>query len=140
MEAWIISINHSLPLPQTSSVSSSTSTPNILQCADHEPKAPEFKEKQRPNSCRYENEKPTERELPSIPVFIPYDTPNPACRSVIPDEKSNRLSTDSLDGIFPETFYHSIDESIAEQLARYDYPVRNVSKHANRESDKFLFV
>lgn len=129
MEAWIMSINHSLPLPQTSSVSSSTSTPNILQCAEQESKVPEFNEKQRPNSCRYENEKPTERELPSIPVFYHYDTPNPICRSVIDEEKSKRLSTtDSLDGVFQETFYHSIDESFAEQLmARYDYPIRNVS-------------
>lgn len=127
MEAWISSINHSLPLPQTSSVTSSTSTPNILQCSEQELKVPEFNEKQRPNSCRYDNERPTERELPSIPVFIHYDTPNPICRSIVGnDQKSPLPSNDSLDGFFSETIYHSIDESIAEQLARYDYPTSNV--------------
>ncbi|XP_065214019.1 uncharacterized protein LOC135841129 isoform X2 [Planococcus citri] len=135
MEAWISSINHSLPLPQTSSVTSSTSTPNILQCSEQELKVLDFNEKQRPNSCRYDNERPTERELPSIPVFIHYDTPNPLCRSVVSnDQKSPRLSTDSLDGFFPETIYHSIDESIAEQLARYDYPTSNDPVFKNKEN------
>ncbi len=129
MEAWILSINHSLPLPQTSNVISAISHPSLSGMDQLDSKLDEYIEK-RPHKdvcLRYEGpENPAERELPSIPVYLHYDIPNPVCRSVIGDERRNRPSSCSLIG-YQETFYHSIEESIAEQLSRYDYPVRNVS-------------
>lgn len=78
------------------------------------------------DSFRSENmDNPADRELPSIPMCLHYDTPDPLCRAVLPQSRFDQLP--SLSSSPQETFYHSIDESIAEQLARYDYPVRNVS-------------
>lgn len=132
METWIKAINQSLPLPQTSSIISAMGQAlpgddqidsKLAECID--------KRNYHRDSLRSENmDNPADRELPSIPIYQHYDTPNPVCRAVIPESKFDQLpsrSSTSLSSSPQETFYHSIDESIAEQLARYDYPVRNVS-------------
>lgn len=128
METWILSINHSVPLPQTSSVISSLSSGSALPSTPNtdsvDAKLAECSEKRNyRDSYKFENgDNPAERELPSLPLYLHYDTPNPICRAVVSDLKSERL-----DNLIQETFYHSIEESLAEQLARYDYPTRKVS-------------
>lgn len=130
MDTWILSINHSVPLPQTSSaMSTERQTTQVTQVSvDHlDSKLAEYSQKRNRDLCRYDNDTRVERELPSPPCFLHYDTPNPACQAVLPGRIMDRCSTYSSNG-FQETFYYSIDdELIAEKLARYDYPIRNVS-------------
>lgn len=132
MEAWILSINHSMPLPQTSVIPTPPTSNGPPSCVESlESKSTDCVERR---SCRdlyrYENlDNPAERELPSLPMFLHYDIPNPICRAVPAEHHNNRLSL-NLDALKHETFYHSIDESLSDPSARYDYPSCKVIKFA----------
>ena len=130
METWISSINHSMPLPQTSVILTPPASNGPPSCNESlESKSTADCNERRTNnrdSYRYENiDNPAERELPSLPMYFHYDVPNPLCRAVSSNCHKDRLSL-NLDGLIQETLYHSIDESFGDQSAKYDYPNRQV--------------